>query len=82
MKIDEEATQAARKRQREGIKRLDDEFFQISIAYRGVAQDQRWLSKGKALRRIYRRARIKADPTWAERRARRKRQRRARKANR
>jgi hypothetical protein len=81
MKVDEEATKAARKRHNEGVERMT-EFFSVSPAYKGVGQDQRWLSGGKVLRRVYRRARIKADPKWADRRTRRKRQRRARKENR
>ena len=82
MKVDKKATEEARKRQREGIERLNTEFFQISPAYQGVGKDQRWLATNKTVRRIYRRARMKADPTWADRRRARKRQRKARKAQR
>ena len=83
MKVDEKATKEARYRQIEAINRLN-EFFGVGPAYlrSAVSQDQRWLSKGKAVRSVYRRARIKADPKWAVRRERRKRQRRARKVNR
>lgn len=83
MKVDEKATKEARHRQAEAINRMnimvgvDAQFLRQT-----VAQDQRWLSTGKAVRTVYRRWRMKSDPEWAARRARRKRQRRARKANR
>jgi len=83
MKVDEKATKAARYKQIEAINKLN-EFFSVNAAYLQtvVASDQRWLSRSKAVRRIYRNARMRTDPQWAARRARRKRQRQARKVNR
>lgn len=83
MKVDEKATKAARYQQIEAINRMN-KFFNVDAAFllTVVAPGQRWLSKSKAARRVYRNARIKADPQWAARRARRKRQRQARKVNR
>lgn len=83
MKVDKDATKEARRRHIEGLARLM-EFFNVNPGYVDLAtpQDQRWLSRSKAIRRIYRRARMRADPNWSARRAKRKRQRRARKASR
>lgn len=83
MKVDEEATKEARRRQAEGVARMT-EAFHVDPAFVDylVPQDQRWLSKSKVSRRIYRRARMKLDPQWAARRATRKRRRQARRVNR
>lgn len=83
MKVDEKATKEARYRQTEAINRMNSMFnVDASFLLTVVPQDQRWLTKSKKSRRIYRNARIATDPQWAARRARRKRQRRARKAQR
>jgi hypothetical protein len=83
MKLDKAATKEARYRQIEAINRMNA-YFGVDAAFLAttVSPDQRWLSKSKTARRIYRRARIAVDPKWAARRERRKRQRRARKVNR
>lgn len=83
MKVDEKATKEARYKQIEAINRMNEMFgVTPSFLMTTVSQSQPWLMKSKAFRRIYRRARIDADPKWAARRERRKRQRRARKENR
>jgi hypothetical protein len=83
MKVDEEATKEARRRHREGVNKMSA-FFGLNEASArlGVPQDQRWLTKSKAIRLIYRRYRQKKDPQWPVRRRARKRQRQARKAQR
>lgn len=83
MKVDETRTKEARKRHAAGVKRLAD-FFGVNDTFvrRLVPQDQRWLSRSKKARQIYRAARISQDKNWAMRRAKRKQQRRARKDNR
>lgn len=78
MKVDEKATKEARERHAKGVEHLN-EFFWIDPANLGASHDGRWLSRGKTLRRLYRRHKNRTDPTWAGRRARRKAQRRARK---
>lgn len=83
MKVDEKATKEARYRQIEGVNRLNH-FFHVDparVRYL-VSKDQRWLSLDKKIRRVYQNARKKSDPTYTARRAKRKRQRLARKANR
>lgn len=85
MKVDERATKLERQKHQEGVKKLDELFQTDRVGDMFglfVPQDQRWLTKSKAVRRIYRRARMKADPTWSARRRQRKRQRAARKAHR
>lgn len=83
MKVDTEATKTARERQARGIERLNEAFnVDAALILSFVANDQRWLSRSKASRRLYRQARMASDPGWARRREHRKRQRRARKEQR
>lgn len=81
MKVDEKATKAARERHAAGLEKMN-ELFAVDPTLLGAAHDGRWLSKGKALRRLYRRHKARTNPDWEAGRARRKRQRRARKENR
>lgn len=81
MRVDEERTKAARERHQRGV-RLLNLLFRADPAKVGTPQDQRWLSRSKSSRLLYRRYRDKTDPEWVGRRRRRKAQAAARRRNR